>query len=94
MSYACPHCHLYPLEDYIWWVPSRHGDVNKKKKKKKKKKKCNWWCGACGGQHDWRNRNRILVIQESTDRVEAKFLPSARSATWSVRQLGQRISCS
>ena len=19
-SYVCPHCHRYPLEDYIWWV--------------------------------------------------------------------------
>ena len=32
---------------------------------------CNWWCAACGGQCDWRNPNRILVMQDSTDRREA-----------------------
>ena len=20
LSYVCPHCHRYPLEDCIWWV--------------------------------------------------------------------------
>ena len=20
LSCVCPHCHRYPLEDYIWWV--------------------------------------------------------------------------
>ena len=32
----------------------------------------NRWCAACGGQYNWRNPNRILVIQESTNRQEAK----------------------
>ena len=36
------------------------------------KEQCNWWSAACGDQYDWRNPNNILVIQESTDRQEAK----------------------
>ena len=32
LSYVCPHCHRYPVEDYIWWVSTRHG-----------KKQSNWW---------------------------------------------------
>ena len=59
--YVCPHCHRFPIEDYTWWVSSGHV-----------KKQCNWWCAACGGQYNWRHPNRILVIQESTDRREAK----------------------
>ena len=39
LSYVCPHCHRYPLEDYVWWVSSGHGE-----------KQRNWWCAACGGQ--------------------------------------------
>ena len=27
-AYVCPHCHSYPLEDYIWWVSTKHGDNN------------------------------------------------------------------
>ena len=25
LSYVCPHCHRHPLEDYLWWVPTKHG---------------------------------------------------------------------
>ena len=32
------------------------------------KKQCNWWCVACGGQCNWKNPNRILALQNSTDR--------------------------
>ena len=24
LSYVCPHCHRYPLEDHIWWVSWEH----------------------------------------------------------------------
>ena len=34
-SCACPRCHRFPLENYIWWVSVGHG-----------KKQCNWWCAA------------------------------------------------
>ena len=67
LSYACLHCHRYPLKNYIWRVSSGHGDGNNSKKKH-----CNWWCAACGGQHDWENPNRVSVIQDNTDRSEAK----------------------
>ena len=55
LSYVCPHCHLFPLEDHIWWISFGHGQ-----------KQCNWWCAACGGQYDWRAPNRVLVMQDST----------------------------
>ena len=45
LSYVCPHCHRYPLEDYIWWVSSGHG-----------MKQCNLWCAACGGSTNGRPR--------------------------------------
>ena len=44
LSFVCPHCHRYPVEDYIWWVSTKHVDGNKKKKQ------CNRWCAACGGR--------------------------------------------
>ena len=48
LSYVCPHCHCFPLEDYyIWRVSSGHCE-----------KQCNWWCATCGGQYDWRASNR------------------------------------
>ena len=31
LSYECPRCHRFPLEDYIWCVSSRHGDGSKSK---------------------------------------------------------------
>ena len=67
MGREVSHCHRSPLEDYIWWVSTEHGDVHKKEKRQ-----CNWWCAACGGQHDRRNPDRILVIRDSTGRREAK----------------------
>ena len=46
-SYVCPHCSCFPLDDYIWWVSTGHGDGNNGQKKH-----CNWWwCAPCGGQH-------------------------------------------
>ena len=35
-------------------------------------RQCNRWCAAFGGQYDRRNPNRVLVIQDSEDRREAK----------------------
>ena len=60
LSYVCPHCHRYLLENYIWWVSIRQGDSSKKKKKQ-----CIWWCAAYGGQYDWRNPNGVLGLQDS-----------------------------
>ena len=33
MSFLCPHCNSFPLEDYTWWVSGR--------------KLTNWWCVIC-----------------------------------------------
>ena len=49
MSYFCPHCISYPLEDYIWWVSGR--------------KHTNWWCAICVEKYDWKQPNRLLVDQ-------------------------------
>ena len=43
LSFVCPRCNCFTLEDYIWWVSSGHGD-----RSNRKKKHCNWWCAACG----------------------------------------------
>ena len=39
LSHICPHCNSFPLEEYIWWVSTGHGDGNKKNMKH-----CCWWC--------------------------------------------------
>ena len=46
---------------FIWWVSSKH-----------ERKQCNWLWAACGGQYDWRNPNRVFIMQDSADRREAK----------------------
>ena len=59
LSFVCvPHCHRFPIED--WWFSTRHG-----------KTQCNWWCAACGGQYNWRNPNRVLVMHDSADPSKA-----------------------
>ena len=67
---CAPRCHRFPMEDYICLASSGHGQ-----------KQCNWWCAACGGRY-----NRILVIQDSTDRRDARVF-RARAAphgVWSM----------
>ena len=34
VSFLCPHCNSFPLEDYVWWVSGR--------------KTTKWWCTICG----------------------------------------------
>ena len=34
MSYLCPHCNRFPMEDYDWWVSKGKG-------------RNNWWCAIC-----------------------------------------------
>ena len=65
LSYICPHCNSFSLEDYIWWVSTGHGDS-------RKKNHCSWWCAVCGGKYEWRASNRILVVQVGTNANEAK----------------------
>ena len=59
LSYICPHCNRFLLEDNIWWVSTG-------------KKHCSWWCAICGERCEWRSPNRILVVQLRTNEDEAK----------------------
>ena len=52
---------------YMWRVSTGHGDGNNRKKNH-----CNWWCAACGGQHEWKAPNRILGVQLGGNANEAK----------------------
>ena len=49
-----PHCRMcarrLSFEDCIWWVPTRHGQIQ-----------CNWLCGECGGLYNWTDPNKVLV---------------------------------
>ena len=59
MSHVCPHCNSFPMEDYVWWVTGE-------------KKHTKWWCAICGEKYDWREPNRLLVVQtgESVNQVK------------------------
>ena len=58
MSYLCPNCNSFPLEDYVWWVSGR--------------KTTKWWCAICGEKYDWRQPNRLLVVQTGDSFEQAK----------------------
>ena len=60
LSYACPHCHRLLLESYIGWVSTGHGDSSK----------------TCGDQYNWKDPNRVLLIQDSADSSEATVFPA------------------
>ena len=49
MSYLCQHCNSFPLEDHVWWVSGG--------------KSTKWWCAICGEKYDWKQPNRLLVVQ-------------------------------
>ena len=49
MSYLCSHCNSFPLGDYVLMVTA--GKTTK------------WWCAICGEKCDWRQPNRLLVVQ-------------------------------
>ena len=59
LSYLCPHCNSFLLEDYIWWVSAG-------------KKHSSWWCAACGDHNDWRAPNRLLVVQTGASATQAR----------------------
>ena len=60
MSNLCPNCKSFSLEDFIWWVSRRKGS-NK------------WWCAICGEKYDWKQPNRLLVVQTGGSIDQAKF---------------------
>ena len=45
MSYLCPNCNSFPLEDYVWWVSGG--------------KSTKWWCAICGEKYYWKQPNRL-----------------------------------
>ena len=49
MSYLCPNCNSFSLEDHVWWVSGR--------------KTTKWWCAICEEKYDWRQPSRLLVVQ-------------------------------
>ena len=57
-SYLCPHCSSFPLEDYIWWVSGG-------------KKHTTWLCAICGERHDWKQPNRLWVVQTGDNGVQS-----------------------
>ena len=67
LSYVCSYCHRFPIEDYIWWVSTRHGEMQ-----------VNWWCAACDTLYNWRNPNRALVLQDSADPSKVKVFRALR----------------
>ena len=66
MSYLCPHCNSFLLEDYVWWVSAG-------------KKYTSWWCAICGEKHNWKQPNGLLVVQ-TRERVEQAKVFKAHAA--------------
>ena len=71
MSYLCPNCISFPLEDHEWWVSAG-------------KKHCSWWCAVCREKYDWRAPNRLLVVQtgESVNQAKLQSACSAAGPVW------------
>ena len=57
MSWLCPHCH--PLEEYVWWISGG--------------KSTKWWCAVRGENYDWKQPNRLFVVQ-TDDIIEPQGL--------------------
>ena len=65
MSYLCPHCNRFPMEDCVWWVSGEKG-------------RNNWWCAICGEKYDWKQPNgllwckqvRVLIRPRSSERMQ------------------------
>ena len=59
MSYLCPHCNSFRVEDYVWWVSAG-------------KKHTSWWCAICGERFECKAPHRLLVVQtfESVNQAE------------------------
>ena len=54
-----PHCNSFTMEDYVWWVSGG-------------KKRTHWWCANCGEKYDWKQPNRLLVVQTGDSVNQAK----------------------
>ena len=57
MSYVCPLCNSFPLEDYVCWVFGR--------------KHTRWWCAICGERYDWKHQTgfqsckQVIVLRQA-----------------------------
>ena len=56
VSHLCPHCNSCPLN--IWWVSGW--------------KDTKWWSAICGAKYDWKQPNRLLVVQRGDSIEQAK----------------------
>ena len=68
LSYVCSLCSCFPLDDYVWWVSTEHGDGNNPNKKH-----CDWV--VCSMRSPIRlesTSNRILVVQIGANADRAK----------------------
>ena len=84
LSYVCPHCHRYPLKDYIWWVASGHG-----------KKQRKWWCAEATtiGRpriESWSYKS--VRTAEKQKCFEHKLRRKAFATTWSMRSGSSQTS--
>ena len=59
LSYLCPHCSSFSLEDFMWWVSTG-------------RKHCSWWCAICGEKYEWRAHNWLLVVQTGASASRAR----------------------
>ena len=59
MSYFCPNCNSFLLKYYVWWVSAG-------------KKHTSRWCAICGEKYDWKQPNRLLVVQTGESVEQAK----------------------
>ena len=57
MSYRCPNCNSFPLEDNVWWVTAG---------------KTTSGGAICGERYDWRQPNKLLVVQTGESVEQAK----------------------
>ena len=67
LSYVCPHCSCIPLDNYVWWVLTGHGDGNKRKKEALQLVVCSMWRPL-----RMESANRILVVQIGANEDRAK----------------------
>ena len=69
MSYLCLRYDSFPLEDYVWWVSGGGKGRN------------SWWCAICGEKYDWKQPNRLLVVQT----CESVFKPRSSKRMQYIR---------
>ena len=59
LSYLCPHCNSFPVEDCVWWVSVG-------------KKHSSWVVRSLWRKYDWRVPNWLLVVHTGESASQAK----------------------